>query len=99
MLDLLLHDDLLFILPNGEIITKEQNLKNYKDGIIEVEEFIPKTESLNIIEDTAAITLTIMLKGKFQGVYFEEKYRYIRLWKNIENQLKVIRGSCILLLH
>ncbi|OPB85028.1 DUF4440 domain-containing protein [Elizabethkingia ursingii] len=95
MLDLLLHDDLLFILPNGEIITKEQDLKNYKDGIMEVEELIPKTESLNIIEDTAVITLTIILKGKFQGVYFEEKFRYIRLWKNIDNQLKVIGGSCI----
>ncbi|MDR2228621.1 MAG: nuclear transport factor 2 family protein [Flavobacteriaceae bacterium] len=95
MLDLLLHDDLLFILPNGEIITKEQDLKNYKDGIMEVEKLIPKTESLNIIEDTAVITLTIILKGKFRGVYFEEKFRYIRLWKNIDNQLKVIGGSCI----
>ena len=70
-----------------------------EENIIEVEELFPKTESLNIIEDTAVITLTIMLKGKFRGVYFEEKYRYIRLWKNIENQLKVIGGSCILLLH
>ena len=27
MLDLLLHDDLLFIIPTGEVITKEQDLK------------------------------------------------------------------------
>lgn len=32
MLDLLLHDDLLFILPNGEIITKEQGLKIIRTG-------------------------------------------------------------------
>ncbi|MDX8570322.1 nuclear transport factor 2 family protein [Elizabethkingia sp. HX QKY] len=95
MLDLLLHDDLLFIIPTGEVITKEQDLKNYKDRIIEIEELIPETESLNIIEDTAVITLTIALKGKFRGDSFETRYRYIRFWKNIENELKVIGGSCI----
>lgn len=95
MLDLLLHDDLLFIIPTGEVITKEQDLKNYKEGIIEIEELIPQTESLNIIEDTAVITLTIVLKGKFRGNSFETQYRYIRFWKSIENELKVIGGSCI----
>ncbi|MCT3943055.1 nuclear transport factor 2 family protein [Elizabethkingia anophelis] len=95
MLDLLLHDDLLFIIPTGEVITKEQDLKNYKEGIIEIEELIPETESLNIIEDTAVITLTIVLKGRFRGDSFETQYRYIRFWKKIENELKVIGGSCI----
>ena len=95
MLDLLLHDDLLFIIPTGEVITKEQDLKNYKEGIIEIEELIPETESLNIIEDTAVITLTIVLKGKFRGDSFETQYRYIRFWKSVENELKVIGGSCI----
>ncbi|WP_407534523.1 nuclear transport factor 2 family protein [Elizabethkingia miricola] len=95
MLDLLLHDDLLFIIPTGEVITKEQDLKNYKEGIIEIEELIPETESLNIIEDTAVITLIIVLKGRFRGDSFETRYRYIRFWKNNENELKVIGGSCI----
>ncbi|MCT3743924.1 nuclear transport factor 2 family protein [Elizabethkingia anophelis] len=95
MLDLLLHNDLLFIIPTGEVITKEQDLKNYKDRIIEIEELIPETESLNIIEDTAVITLIIVLKGRFRGDSFETQYRYIRFWKNIENELKVIGGSCI----
>lgn len=95
MLGLLLHDDLLFIIPTGEVITKEQDLKNYKEGIIEIEELIPQTESLNIIGDTAVITLTIVLKGRFRGDSFETRYRYIRFWKSIENELKVIGGSCI----
>lgn len=95
MLDLLLHDDLLFTIPTGEVITKEKDLKNYREGIIEIEELIPQTESLNIIEDTAVITLTIILKGKFRGNSFETQYRYIRFWKSIENELKVIGGSCI----
>ena len=95
MLDSLLHDDLLFIIPTGEVITKEQDLKNYKEGIIEIKELIPQTESLNIIGDTAVITLTIVLKGRFRGDSFETRYRYIRFWKSIENELKVIGGSCI----
>ncbi|AQX06815.1 DUF4440 domain-containing protein [Elizabethkingia meningoseptica] len=96
-LDRLLHCDLLFIIPDGTVITKAQDLKNYKDKVMQIEELIPEVESLNIIEDTAIITITMQLKGKFMGNAFEAKFRYIRFWKNIENELKVIGGSGTLL--
>ncbi|MCL1676921.1 nuclear transport factor 2 family protein [Elizabethkingia meningoseptica] len=96
-LDRLLHCDLLFIIPDGTVITKAQDLKNYKDKVMQIEELIPEVESLNIIEDTAVTTITMQLKGKFMGNAFEAKFRYIRFWKNIENELKVIGGSGTLL--
>ncbi|WP_337059125.1 nuclear transport factor 2 family protein, partial [Elizabethkingia meningoseptica] len=70
-LDRLLHCDLLFIIPDGTVITKAQDLKNYKDKVMQIEELIPEVESLNIIEDTAIITITMQLKGKFMGNAFE----------------------------
>ncbi|WP_407483849.1 nuclear transport factor 2 family protein [Elizabethkingia meningoseptica] len=97
-LDRLLHCDLLFITPDGTVITKAQDLKNYKDKVMQIEKLIPEVESLNIIEDTAVITITMQLKGKFTGKAFEAKFRYIRFWKNIENELKVIGGSGTLLM-
>lgn len=96
-LDRLLHCNLLFIIPDGTVITKAQDLKNYKDKVMQIEELIPEVESLNIIEDTAVTTITMQLKGKFMGNAFEAKFRYIRFWKNIENELKVIGGSGTLL--
>src|SRR5690606_23221361 len=78
MLDDLLHKDLLFIIPGGEVITKEIDLKNYRDGNLKIDELFPNIENLNIIDDIAVITLTIKLKGSYNSVFFESKYRYIR---------------------
>jgi hypothetical protein len=94
-LDKLLHDDLLFILPSGETITKEKDLDTYRDGALKVDELLPEVENLNIIDDMAVITLIIKLSGKFNGVPFEANYRYIRFWKKFNDGIKVIGGSGI----
>jgi hypothetical protein len=92
-LDHLLHDNLLFILPSGETITKEIDLNTYRDGALKVDELLPETENLNIIDDMAVITLTMKLKGKFNEVPFEAGYRYIRFWKKFDDGIKVVGGS------
>ncbi|AOM79377.1 nuclear transport factor 2 family protein [Pedobacter steynii] len=92
-LDQLLHDDLLFILPSGETITKENDLDTYRDGALKVDELLPEIENLNIIDDLAVITLTMKLKGKFNDVPFEGNYRYIRFWKKFGDGIKVVGGS------
>ncbi|WP_240903082.1 nuclear transport factor 2 family protein [Sphingobacterium sp. SGG-5] len=95
LLDELLHNDLLFILPSGEVITKEADLDTYRDGALKVDELFPKVENLNIIDDMAVITLTMKLKGRFNNVPFEVDYRYIRFWKKFEKGIKVVGGSGI----
>lgn len=95
MLNELLHNDLLFIIPSGEAITKEIDLKTYSDGLSKIDELHPHIENLNIIEDLAVITLTIELKGSFNNDGFEAKYRYIRFWKKFQNGIKVVGGSGI----
>ncbi|TCC97224.1 nuclear transport factor 2 family protein [Pedobacter hiemivivus] len=92
-LDELLHDDLLFILPSGETITKEQDLDTYRDGALKVDELLPEVEKLNIIGDMAVITLIIKLCGKFNGVPFQAGFRYIRFWKKFGDGIKVVGGS------
>lgn len=93
VLDELLHDDLLFILPSGETITKEIDLDTYRDGALKVDELLPEIENLNIIDDMAVITLTIKLNGKFNEVPFEANFRYIRFWKKFVDGIKVVGGS------
>lgn len=92
-LDQLLHDDLLFILPSGETITKENDLDTYRDGALKVDELLPEIENLNIIDDLAVITLTMKLNGKFNDVPFEASFRYIRFWKKFGDGIKVVGGS------
>lgn len=89
----LLHKDLLFITPNGEVITKEIDLKTYSDGDLKISELVPHVEHLNIIDDLAVLTLIIELKGDYKAETFEAKYRYIRFWKKFSEGIKVIGGS------
>ncbi len=91
----LLHEDLLFIIPSGEVITKEMDLKAYKERALKVAELYPQVENLNIIGDLAIITLTMGLKGEFNDEPFEANYRYIRFWKKFVGGLKVVGGSGI----
>jgi len=93
LLDELLHNDLLFILPSGEVITKAIDLSTYRDGALKVYELLPEVENLNIIDDMAVITLKMRLKGTYNDSPFEANYRYIRFWKKFDDGIKVVGGS------
>jgi ketosteroid isomerase-like protein len=93
-LESLLHDDLLFITPDGQAITKKMDLDSHRSGTMVVDKINPEIETINIIGDTAVITIAITAKGSMMGEPIEGKFRYIRVWKLIGNTLKVIAGSC-----
>ena len=92
-LDNLLHNDLLFIIPSGEVINKEKDLESYGTGNLKIIEIQPEVEHLNIIDNVAIITLKLKLNGSFLGDPFEAQFRYIRFWKEFEDGIKVIGGS------
>ncbi|NGM66879.1 nuclear transport factor 2 family protein [Sphingobacterium sp. SGR-19] len=95
VLDNLLHADLLFVIPNGQVITKEMDLQTYREGNLKLNEIIPSVEELNIIDDLAIITLQMELKGSYNNEFFEANYRYIRFWKKFPEGIKVVGGSGI----
>lgn len=94
-LDNLLHNDLLFLLPSGETITKEMDLETYRSGNLKIVELIPTLERINIINDLAVVTLKINLKGNYNNQPFDELFRYIRFWKSFPEGFKVVGGSGI----
>lgn len=97
ILDKLLHNDLLFIVPSGETITKEMDLEIYRNGNLKIAELSPNIEQLNIMDDLAVITLKVNLKGSYNDQPFEAQYRYIRFWKNFSDGIKIVGGSGILI--
>lgn len=93
ILDRLLQDDLLFILPTGDVITKKMDLKTHQSGNLKLDEINSTLDSIQCIDDNAVVTLTLELKGKSFNQSFEGKFRYLRVWKKIGDQFKVIAGS------
>ncbi len=94
-LDDLLHDDLLFMIPNGQIITKVMDLEAYRTGSMIINEITSHLDLLNLMGEVAVVTLTIDTKGVMLGQPNEGTFRYIRVWKQFGDSCRVIAGSCI----
>ncbi len=97
VLDKLLHNDLLFLAPNAQVITKAIDIASHKAGDMIVEELNATIETMNCINDTAVISLVYDTKGQMLGNPINGKFRYIRVWKKMGNEIKVIAGSCFML--
>lgn len=94
-LEKFLHDDLLFNLPDGNTITKEFDLASYRSGKMKIDALEASDQTIKIIDNTAVVAVTVSLKGSFDNSPIEGAYRYIRVWKQFDENLKVIAGSCV----
>ncbi|MBO9672322.1 MAG: nuclear transport factor 2 family protein [Sphingobacteriaceae bacterium] len=97
-LDLLLHEDLLFNLPNGITITKAMDMETYTSGNIVVNSILPSEQQINLINDTAVVSVKIELKAIYHSQPIEGIFRYLRVWKLFDQEWKVIAGSCVSIL-
>lgn len=90
-----LHDDLLFLAPNGQVVTKEMDLTAHQSKQMIVEQLIPRFESLNIIGDTAISIVVYDTKGVMLGQRISGQFRYIRNWQIFNESIKVVSGACV----
>ncbi|APU98640.1 hypothetical protein BV902_21760 [Sphingobacterium sp. B29] len=92
-LDLLLYDDLVAVAPDGQMLTKEMDLNAHRSKAMIIENASTEIDEIRIIGDTALSITTMTAKGKVMGAPLEGKFRYFRVWKRIDNTLKVIGAS------
>lgn len=95
VLEKLLHDDLLFNLPDGQTITKEFDLNSYRSGKMKVDSLEASDQIINIIDNAAVVTVSVSLKGTYENNPINGVFKYIRVWKQFDEHLKVIAGSCV----
>lgn len=93
ILDQLLHDDLLAVAPTGEIITKEMDLNSQKAKTMIIENASIEIDDIKITGDTALSIVTMIAKGKMMGTPLEGRFRYFRVWKLFDDELKIIGAS------
>ncbi len=91
----ILHDDLLFLAPNGQVITKEMDLNSHKFRQMTVEQLVPKFEELILIGDTATSIVVYDTKGVMLGRPVSGQFRYIRTWKILNDRIKLLSGACL----
>lgn len=96
-LDNLLHEDLLFVIPGGIIITKQMDLEAYRSGNMRVLSVIANSQIIKMFGGTAVVSVTVELKGAYMGEPIDGKFSYLRVWKCQDNCWKIITGSCTVL--
>src|SRR3954470_18548232 len=80
-LDALLHDDLLFHTPDGQIITKAIDLQLHRSGDMVIDHIAASDYSVNIISNTAVVSLVVETSGRIGDQAMAGKFRYLRVWK------------------
>lgn len=93
----LLHDDLLFNIPNGQTITKEIDIESYSSGNMHIEDIRSAERLVSVIDDNAIVTVVVTMKGRYFDFSLDGMYKVVRVWKLIDGQLKVIAGSSMTL--
>lgn len=91
----LLHDELLFVIPTGQTVTKEMDLSNMRSGNLKIEAVSSSEQEINLLGDNAIVSVVIHLKGAYLGQPIDGKFKYIRIWKWFGSKWKVIGGAGI----
>ena len=85
-----LHDDCLFVLPNGTTATKENVLDNYRKGETVMTSIRATDMIFHVIDNTVVVSMQLELKGKYKDQLIDQRFRYLRVWKLFHDQWKVI---------
>lgn len=93
VLDKLINQDLSFITPDGNVATKEMDLQAHKAKLQVITELIPSEQNIKIDNNTATVTVKMQITGSFGDIDISGVYRYLRIWKQINNSWQIIAGS------
>lgn len=94
-LDELIADSLIFVAPNGELITKQMDLTVQKNKIQQIYQLDPSDQQIEMYDNFAVVTVKMDIKSTFAGVDISGKYRYIRTWAKINSKWQIVAGSVV----
>lgn len=92
-LDELIADSLVFIAPNGMVVTKQMDLDTHKSGLQKMSKLSPSEQQIVIHNDLAIVTVRMEIEGTYGDNSINGNYRYLRTWGKVNNKLQVVTGS------
>jgi len=92
-LDELIDDSLVFMIPDGNVATKQMDLLAHRDKIQKISELTASEQIIKFHENFAVVTVKVKLAGIYGKIDISGKYRYLRIWKKISNNWKIVAGS------
>lgn len=79
-LDRLLHPDLTFVGPDGELSDKDADLAAHRSGIMRIDRLETEDLIVRVADGVGVTVLTARLEGEYGGRAFSFRMRYTRCW-------------------
>ncbi|AOJ33231.1 nuclear transport factor 2 family protein [Burkholderia metallica] len=91
-LDALLDDDLVFTVPTGQIISKEDDLAAHRAKLLRLDKLDVQEMHAYAIDEMILTTTKAVLAGQFDGTAFDGVFAYTRLWRRSPAGWRVVAG-------
>jgi uncharacterized protein (TIGR02246 family) len=90
LLDKYYADDYVAIPANGNLLTKYQELQNYKSGVVKYDSITVRETVIRIYGDTAIVNVLLSIKVIASGKKFDGDLRNTRVWVKQNGSWKVV---------
>jgi ketosteroid isomerase-like protein len=91
-LDALLDDDLVFTVPTGQVISKEDDLAAHRAKLLRLDRLDVQETRARAIGEMILTTTKALLAGHFDGTAFDGVFAYTRLWRRSSTGWRVVAG-------
>ena len=89
----LYHDNLVFNSPNGQVLSKTDDIGSMSSGMLKIREYTPGDYTIKITENLATVSVSIYIKAKIADNEIEGNFRFLRVWIEEDDKWKVIAIS------
>jgi ketosteroid isomerase-like protein len=96
-LDTLIDEKLLFVSPDGQLLSKAQDLENYRSGAQRITRLEVLGQDIRASEGVAIVTVLALIAGDFLGQAFQGRFRYLRVWQQTAGGWRIVAGSVAML--
>lgn len=91
-LDALLDDDLVFTVPTGQVISKEDDLAAHRAKLLRLDTLDVIEIRASAVDEMILTTTRAALAGRFDGAAFTGTFAYTRLWRRTGAHWRVVAG-------
>ena len=94
-LDALIDDRLLFVGPDGNVYSKQDDLALHSSGEERIGRLDVEQRLVEAHDSVAAVVVVAAMEGVFKGQAFAGRFRYLRTWLRTPSGWRIIAGSVI----